>query len=138
MYITKFLKEKGRASSAKPKRKFRRRREKNDLSDEDSPDPPPNPEQEARNARPRSLKNLARDTDNWYVRPASDPRKTYNYEDAFEACSSVRGSSLITVTRKSDSDSGDDLANMSVVKRRRIVFCPTDKMRTAIEQKLES
>ena len=74
--ITKLL-GKGKASSAKPRKKLRRRREKkNDLSDEDPPDPPPNPEQEARNATPRSVKSWARDTDNWYVRPNSDPRKT--------------------------------------------------------------
>ena len=93
--------------------------------------------QESKKARPRSVKSWARDTDNWYVRPSSDPRRTYNYEDALEACSRVRGSSLITVTRRSDSDSGDDLANMSVVKCRRVVFCPTDKMRVAVEKKLE-
>ena len=40
--------------------------------------PPDPPEQERPKARPRSAKNWARDTDNWYVRPASDPRTTMN------------------------------------------------------------
>ena len=121
----------------KTRRKSRRRKDKSLTDDEVPPDPPPEqPEQERPKARPRSAKNWARDTDNWYVRPASDPRMTYNYEQAIEACSAVRKTSTITVTNKSDSDSADDLASMSVVKRRRVVFNPTDKMRKSIEDKL--
>ena len=113
MIIHTIIKSSKKGSSLKPRRKSKRRKEKSFSDDDVPPDPPPDPsEQERPKARPRSAKNWARDTDNWYVRPASDPRRTYNYEQAIEACSAVRKTSTITVTNKSDSDSADDLASM--------------------------